>query len=186
MMQAFGIRYQSAGENIGWNTYGDAGTAASQINSAFMNSPEHRSNILDANYTALGIGSDNSGSASWSGGGGSYSGVWMFSEEFAQMAGSSPPPPPAPKPKPRPAPVPRNSKAPPPPQVPAQQTTVPSTPVPVATPTPTALPTALPTPTPAARPHRAAPARVDGWAPLQLRRVRAGELPHRLTSHQPH
>ena len=62
MMQAFGIRYQSAGENIGWNTYGDAGTAASQINSAFMNSPDHRSNILNGNFTALGIGSDNSGS----------------------------------------------------------------------------------------------------------------------------
>jgi uncharacterized protein YkwD len=92
MMRAFGINYRSAGENIGWNTYGDSGTAASQINSAFMNSPDHRSNILNANYTALGIGSDNSGSASWSGGGGSYTGVWMFSEEFAQLSGSPPPP----------------------------------------------------------------------------------------------
>ena len=86
MMQAFGVHYQSAGENIGWNTYGDAGSAASQINSAFMNSPDHRANILNANFTALGIGSDNSGSASWSGGGGSYTGAWMFSEEFAQRS----------------------------------------------------------------------------------------------------
>ena len=107
MMQAFGVRYQSAGENIGWNTYGDAGTAASQINSAFMNSPDHRANILNGNFTALGIGSANSGSAAWSGGGGSYTGVWMFSEEFAQLAGSPPPPPPPPPPKPTPKPAPR-------------------------------------------------------------------------------
>ncbi len=124
MMQAFGIRYQSAGENIGWNTYGDGGTAASQINSAFMNSPDHRSNILNGSYTALGIGSDNSGSAAWSGGGGSYTGAWMFSEEFAQMAGSPPPPPPPPppprpKPKPVTAPPTRNTAPPPPPTTPA-------------------------------------------------------------------
>ncbi len=154
MMQAFGIHYQSAGENIGWNTYGDGGTAASQINSAFMNSPDHRSNILNPNFTALGVGSDNSGSAAWSGGGGSYTGVWMFSEEFAQLAGSSPPPPPPPPPKPKPQPkpvstAPRNSTAPPPPAQPAASSTA-ATPVPTAasTPAPTPSPTAIPTPTP--------------------------------------
>lgn len=147
IMRAFGINYQSAGENIGWNTYGDAGTAASQINSAFMNSPEHRSNILNGNYTVLGIGSDNSGSASWSGGGGSYTGVWMFSEEFAQLSGSPPPPPPPPKPpKPKPQPGPtsgptRNTTPPPPPaQPPATSAPAPTA---TATPSPTA-PTPLP------------------------------------------
>ena len=148
MMQAFGVHYQSAGENIGWNTYGDGATAASQINSAFMNSPDHRSNILNGNYTALGIGSDTSGSGSWSGGGGSYTGVWMFSEEFAQLAGSSPPPPPPPpRPRPRPPVAPtRNTTPPPPPAQPASTAAPVATPV--ATPAPTPVPTALPTPTP--------------------------------------
>ncbi len=154
MMQAFGIHYQSAGENIGWNTYGSAGSAASAINSAFMNSPDHRSNILNANYTALGIGSDNSGSSAWTGGGGSYTGVWMFSEEFAQLSGSPPPPPPPPpkpKPKPRPAPRPttptRNTAPPPPPAQPAA-TSGPAPTAAPATPTPTPAPTLLPTPSP--------------------------------------
>lgn len=154
MMQAFGVHYQSAGENIGWNTYGDAGSAASQINSAFMNSPDHRANILNANFTALGIGSDNSGSASWSGGGGSYTGAWMFSEEFAQLNGSPPPPPPPPpppkpKPKPRPTSTPtRNTTPPPPPAQPAATSTPAATPTPAPTATPTPAPTALPAPTP--------------------------------------
>ncbi|MDQ6846896.1 MAG: hypothetical protein M3019_04850 [Candidatus Dormibacteraeota bacterium] len=153
MMQAFGIRYQSAGENIGWNTYGDSGTAASQINSAFMNSPDHRANILNGNFTALGVGSANSGSAAWTGGGGSYTGAWMFSEEFAQLAGSPPPPPPPPprprfKPAPRPNSGPTRNTTPPPPPAqppattaPAQTPTAPTaTPAPTEVPTPTALP----------------------------------------------
>jgi uncharacterized protein YkwD len=148
MMQAFGIHYQSAGENIGWNTYGDAGTAASQINSAFMNSPDHRANILNPSFTSLGVGSANSGAAAWSGGGGSYTGVWMFSEEFAQLAGSSPPPPPPP-PRPRPtSQPPRNSAAPPPPAQPAVTTTPGTAPAPLPVPASTPLPIATPTPLP--------------------------------------
>jgi uncharacterized protein YkwD len=148
MMQAFGVHYTSAGENIGWNTYGGAGTAAAQINSAFMNSSDHRSNILNGNYTDLGIGSDNSGAAAWTGGGGSYTGVWMFSEEFAQLRSSSspppprPPPPPAPRPRPRPAgssTATRNTAPPPAPAQPAAATV---------TAPPTALPTEMPTFTP--------------------------------------
>jgi uncharacterized protein YkwD len=150
MMQAFGVHYTSAGENIGWNTYGDAGTAAAQINSAFMNSADHRANILNGSYTDLGIGSANSGAAAWTGGGGSYTGVWMFSEEFAQLRSSSPPPPrpppPAPRPRPRPAAnsTPTRNTAPPPP--PAQPAAATVTAVP--TPAPTPLPTEMPTPTP--------------------------------------
>ncbi|MDQ6855867.1 MAG: CAP domain-containing protein [Candidatus Dormibacteraeota bacterium] len=152
MMQAFGVRYQSAGENIGWNTYGDAGTAASQINSAFMNSPDHRANILNGNFTSLGVGSANSGSAAWSGGGGSFTGVWMFSEEFAQLAGTPPPPPPPPpppKPKPKPVPGPTRNSAPPPrpAQPPVTTAPAPTVPAPVAVPA-TLAPTAIPTPAP--------------------------------------
>jgi uncharacterized protein YkwD len=86
MMSAFGVHYMSAGENIGWNTSG----SAADVNSAFMNSPDHRANILNGNYTDLGIGSDSG--AGWTGGGGSYN-ASMFSEEFAQLHSSPPPPP---------------------------------------------------------------------------------------------
>jgi uncharacterized protein YkwD len=144
MMQAFGVHYTSAGENIGWNTYGGAGTAAAQINSAFMNSSDHRANILNGSYTDLGIGSDNSGSASWTGGGPGVTGAWMFSEEFAQLGSSRPPPPPPPPPKPRPtgSSTPTRNAAPPrPPAQPAAATVT-------APPTPTPLPTEMPTPTP--------------------------------------
>ena len=70
MMSAYGVHYLSAGENIGWNT----GGSTSAINVAFMNSSEHRSNILNPNYTDLGVGSATSGSSAWTGGGGSGSG----------------------------------------------------------------------------------------------------------------
>ena len=46
MMQAYGVHYSSAGENIGWEA--GAGSPASYINSAFMASTDHRDNILDS------------------------------------------------------------------------------------------------------------------------------------------
>lgn len=142
MMSAFGVHYMSAGENIGWNTTG----SASAVNSAFMNSPDHRANILNGNYTDLGIGSDSG--ANWTGGGGSYSAT-MFSEEFAQLHSSSPPPPPppppAPKPQPRAVTPTRNTTPPPPPAQPAAAV-IAATPIPTPTPVPT--PTLVPTPTP--------------------------------------
>ena len=93
MMSAFGVRYESAGENIGWESgYGSG--SASQVNSQFMNSSDHRANILNPDYTALGIGSAYAASGwNFPGGAGPYSGVWMFAEEFAQLPGSSAPPP---------------------------------------------------------------------------------------------
>ncbi|MFN2582168.1 MAG: CAP domain-containing protein [Candidatus Dormibacteria bacterium] len=137
MMSAYGVRYRSAGENIGWvSNIGGGGAAANYINGQFMNSPEHRDNILNGNYTDLGVGSDLSPSGyTWTGSG-SHQNVWMFAEEFAQLGpsssssssssssnsgGSS-----------------RNSPAPPPPA---------QTPV-IATPAPTPTPTPVPTPTP--------------------------------------
>jgi uncharacterized protein YkwD len=148
IMQAYGIRYISAGENIGWNTAGGGAAAASYVNSQFMNSPDHRSNILDSAYTALGVGSDNSGSKAWSGGGGSYTGAWMFAEEFIQQRSYSPPPPPPPPPRPRASgstPT-RNSAAPAPPARPPARATAVPTPAP--TPTRRPRPTATPGPTP--------------------------------------
>jgi uncharacterized protein YkwD len=137
MMQAYGVRYRQAGENIGWvNGNMSTGAAASYINGAFMASPDHRSNILNGNYTELGVGSDESApGVVWTGVSPGQTGVWMFSEEFAQV-GSSPPPRPGPRPQPKP-PVARNS---PPPAAPrlAPATTAPTPATP--TPSPTAVP----------------------------------------------
>ena len=145
MMQAYGIRYRSAGENIGWES--GSSSPAGYINSAFMNSSDHRANILDGNYTEMGVGSDESGSSpTWTGlmSPGSYacrsgcSYVWMFSEEFAQVGTSSPPPPRRPPP---PKPAPRNSPAPKAPAV-APATTAPT---PTPAPSPIATPVVIPT-----------------------------------------
>ena len=128
MMQAFGIHYRSAGENIGWEA--GSGSPASYINSAFMNSSDHRANILASRYTEMGVGSDESApGVTWTGQG-SEQNVWMFSEEFAQVGSSSPPPPRRPSP---PKPGSRNSPAPAPPVAPGASST------PAATPTPTPL-----------------------------------------------
>jgi uncharacterized protein YkwD len=129
MMQAYGVHYSSAGENIGWES--GAGDPASYINSAFMASTDHRANILDTRYTEMGVGSDESApGVTWTGEG-SEQNVWMFSEEFAQVGQSAPPPRKTPSPKP----APRNSPAPKPPTVaPATTAPVPTTPQPTATP----------------------------------------------------
>ena len=188
MMQAFGVRYQSAGENIGWNTYGDAGTAASQINSAFMNSPDHRSNILNGNFTALGIGSANSGSAAWSGGGGSYTGAWMFSEEFAQLAGSPPPPPTATTTQAeaeagsRPDAEHRGSAA---AGAACRDRRPGASGHARADGHARAIANGAANAHTASQPDAATAPDLSRWPAFQLRRVRAGELPHQLMSHQP-
>jgi uncharacterized protein YkwD len=123
MMQEAGVNYRSAGENIGWEA--NAADPAAYINTQFMNSPEHRTNILDASYTTLGIGS--AVGTNWMG----QSSAIMFAEEFAQLSA-------APASTPLPPPPPRNSKAPPPPSV----TPITTAPVP---PPPTTPP---PSPTP--------------------------------------
>lgn len=51
MMKAFGIHFSYAGENIA------AGQPDAQsVVASWMNSPEHRANILNANYTQIGVG----------------------------------------------------------------------------------------------------------------------------------
>ena len=51
MLQHFGVKYQSAGENIA------AGQKTSeQVMNDWMNSSGHRENILNKNYTELGVG----------------------------------------------------------------------------------------------------------------------------------
>lgn len=65
MMNAFGIRYSYAGENIA------AGQRTpEEVMEAWMNSPGHRANILNENYTHIGIGAVK---------GGSYGTYWVQS-----------------------------------------------------------------------------------------------------------
>jgi hypothetical protein len=167
MMSAFGVHYQSAGENVGWvDNEGSADAAAQWINQSFMQSPDHEQNILDPSYTDLGIGSATSQSWTPPGASAPAQGVWMFAEEFAQLpsAATAPPatappatapPATAPPATAPPATAPRATAppatAPPataPPATAPRATAPPATARPVATPTPTPAPTPTPTPTP--------------------------------------
>jgi uncharacterized protein YkwD len=95
--------FTAAGENIGWNNY-PPDQSVQQVNTAFMNSPEHRANIL-GDYTQIGTGAW-AATGPWSGAGGSYDGVIMYTEIFIKTAGGGgPPPPPPPPPPPRPRPT---------------------------------------------------------------------------------
>ena len=51
MMEDFGLRFSSAGENI---AYGQ--TTPEQVMNAWMNSPGHKANILSPNFTEIGVG----------------------------------------------------------------------------------------------------------------------------------
>jgi len=51
MMKNYGIQYKSAGENIAMGQ-----STPEQVVKAWMNSPGHRANILNKNYTHIGVG----------------------------------------------------------------------------------------------------------------------------------
>jgi uncharacterized protein YkwD len=147
IMTADGVHWTSAGENVGWNA--DFSNPAAEVNTAFMDSPPHRANILGA-YNELGVGSwYSAGPWNYPGsGGGPYTDVDMFAQEFVKVATAAPPPP-APKP-PTPTPKPptlRPTAAPTP--VPTSAGSHPTpTPASKLTPKPTAATTSLPTSTP--------------------------------------
>ncbi len=52
LLHLWGIPYSSAGENIAWST----NPSMAAINTMFMNSPDHRANILKAAYHRVGLG----------------------------------------------------------------------------------------------------------------------------------
>lgn len=62
MMESFGLHFSAAGENIAMGQ----STAAAVMN-AWMNSPGHRSNIMSASYTQIGVGlaKDKNGRCYW-------------------------------------------------------------------------------------------------------------------------
>ncbi|HEV3097530.1 MAG TPA: CAP domain-containing protein [Candidatus Dormibacteraeota bacterium] len=52
LLHLWGIPYSTAGENIAWST----NPSMAAINTMFMNSPEHRANILNGAYHRMGVG----------------------------------------------------------------------------------------------------------------------------------
>ena len=103
-----GLSYQWAGENIGWNSgYSDPDSVVA-INSQFMGSSEHRSNILNPVWVYGGIGAYGADNVVWQG---KLRSPRMYTELFMQPKSAAPPPAP-PKPAPNPAPQPKPAPAP--------------------------------------------------------------------------
>ena len=62
LLRANGVSFSWYGENIIWESGQPAGSIASHFNTWWMNSPEHRANILNTHYSHIGIGVVTSGS----------------------------------------------------------------------------------------------------------------------------
>ena len=94
VMAADGVHYSSAGENIGWESGVTDPTAAAQyLNTEYMNSPEHKANILNPTFTDVGVGSwSTAPGQGWTGCGcgSSFQNVVMSSEEFAGFSTTAP------------------------------------------------------------------------------------------------
>jgi hypothetical protein len=116
--------WQRLGENVG------RGPALPDIETAFMNSPTHRENILDPSFTQLGVG------VTWDGGKYFYVAV-IFRQPSGAAPAAAPAPTPAPAPRPAPAPAPRTAAAPKPAPKPVTTTTRPPTPTTTEPPTTT-------------------------------------------------
>jgi uncharacterized protein YkwD len=116
---AAGQPFAAAAENIAWSQGGSSSPGI--VNSGFMASAEHRTNILGS-YNSVGVGAWPAPDG-WAPGGG-RSGVVVFSVIFARVSGvvgpaGPPPPPPAPvaaAPPPAPPPPSGPETAPPPPE----------------------------------------------------------------------
>jgi uncharacterized protein YkwD len=62
LLRANGVSFTWYGENIIWESGQPAASVASAFNTWWMNSPEHRANILNTHYGHIGIGVVTSGS----------------------------------------------------------------------------------------------------------------------------
>lgn len=60
VLKDFGISYRTCGENIAWGQ-----KSPEEVVTAWMNSPGHRANILNANYTKLGVGYERNGNVNY-------------------------------------------------------------------------------------------------------------------------
>ena len=55
LLQERGLSYRLAGENLAWNTYDPSRSGAVALQ-GFLNSPPHRANLLNPEYTVIGVG----------------------------------------------------------------------------------------------------------------------------------
>jgi uncharacterized protein YkwD len=94
-----GLSYRYGGENIGWNNGYADGDSPVAVNSGFMNSPGHRANILNPDWTHGGVGAYAADNITWQG---KLRSPRFYTELFMQAAGSAPPPPPSSNPPPPP------------------------------------------------------------------------------------
>jgi len=147
-MDQRGIQYVLAGENIGWDNASDD-EATPMIQQMFMNSPEHRSNILGALWDSMGVGA-------YKGTDGKLMYCVLFMES---KPAATPTPEPTATPSVTATAAPRRTEAPTPRPTPAPAATPrPAAAAPPATPTPTPIPA----PTVSAQPANVAPARTVG------------------------
>jgi uncharacterized protein YkwD len=87
-----GVAYDWAGENIGWNSGLDDSYSPVRVHEAFMASPGHRANVLDAGFTHGGVGAAAADNQMFQG---SVQNTRMYTELFLQAPGA-PAPAPAP------------------------------------------------------------------------------------------
>ena len=85
ILTSTGLVYSGSGENVGWmNGTTDPLVAAENLFSQWMNSSGHRDNILNPNFTRIGIGSWHTApGATWSGGGFALPNVYIGVQIFA-------------------------------------------------------------------------------------------------------
>lgn len=150
VMDQQGYCYRLAGENIGWNNYPDD-QATDVVQTDFMNSPEHRQNILGPAWKVAGVGAYKLAD-----------GRKFYTVLFADTTGCGSAPVATPTPKPTAVPTPKPTAiATPEPTAAATPARTPAptprptparTPQPTPEPTPTLVPTPEPTPTPVLTP----------------------------------
>jgi uncharacterized protein YkwD len=159
-MAAFGYDYNTwKGENLA------AGSETAQAAfDLWKNSPGHDANMLNANFTVIGIARAYGANSSYG---------WYWTTNFGGQGGSPPPAPPPPAPPP-PAPEPEPEPPPPAPPPPAPEPTPVPTPTPEPTPVPTPSPTPIPTPPSS---DVIAEGFQDFWFDLSIMQVQKSALP---------
>ena len=94
LLSGLGIQSSASGENIAWmNGTTDPLLAATRLTNDLMASPGHKANILNANFTHVGIGSWRTAPGqTWSGGGYPLANVFLTAQVFGRLTTSTPPP----------------------------------------------------------------------------------------------
>jgi uncharacterized protein YkwD len=88
ILAALGVQTSGVGENIAWmNGTTDPILAATRLTNDLMASPSHKANILNANFTHVGIGSWHTAPGqTWSGGGYALSNVFVTTQVFGRLS----------------------------------------------------------------------------------------------------